>query len=112
MQVIHDYEDDIVVGDDDIPTHVRNDYFADEVEYSLRSLGLSAEEMRDTFGARQLPTESMAIEAMAGMMGNIEGMRSRLCHESSSDEMFLCQFGDDNGDLGEDLVKTVRNALS
>ena len=82
------------------------------MEHSLRSLGLSAEDMRDALGgARQLlPTESVAIEAMAEMMTNLGGMRSKLCKENYSREMFLC--GSDEGVLGEDLVKTVRNALS
>ena len=89
FQVIRDYEDDIAVGDDDgdIPAHSSdNDFFGDEVEYSLRSLGLSAEEMRDALGGgRQLlPTESVAIEAMAEMMTNLGGMRSRVCKENSS----------------------------
>ena len=83
------------------------------MEYSLRSLGLSAEEMRDALGGggRQLlPTESVAIEAMAEMMTNLGGMRSRLCKENSSSMRLLC--GSDKGVLGEDLVKVIRNALS
>ena len=82
------------------------------MEYSLRSLGLSAEEMRDALGGgRQLlPTESVAIEAMAEMMTNLGGMRSRLCKENSSSMRLLC--GSDKGMLGEDLVKLIGNALS
>ena len=106
FQVIPNYEDDIVVGDVETPAH--NDYFADEVEHSLSSLGVSAAEMRDALPL--LPTESVAVEAMAEMMNNFGGMRSRLCHEVSSREMFLC--GLDEGILGEDHVKTVKNAMS
>ena len=100
-----------MVGDVETPAH--NEYFADEVEHSLSSLGVSAAEMRDALGAHRqllLPTEAVAVEAMAEMMNNFGGMRSRLCHEVSSREMFLC--GLDEGILGEDHVKTVKNAMS
>ena len=79
-QVVQEYEDDIVVGDDvETQTTVGDDYLAGDVEYFLRSLGLSAANMRESFGVRQLPTESVAVDALGQMMANFETAKSGLC---------------------------------
>ena len=103
--MIREYEEDIVIDGDDGDT-----FFADEVEYSLRSLGISAAEMRHVLLSAPT-TESAAVEAMAEMMSNLGAMRSsRLCEGKPSRMMLLCG-GQGEGVLGEDPAKVIRNAL-
>ena len=106
--MIREYEDDIVIDGEDGDTSA-DDFFTDEVEYSLRSLGISAAEMRHVLLSAPI-SESEAVEAMAEMMINLGAVRtSRLCEEKSSRMMLLC--GQGKGVLGEDPAKVIRNAL-
>ena len=63
IQVIREYEDDIVIDGDEGDSSA-DDFFADEVEYSLRSLGVSAAEMRHVLLSAPATTESSCAEVM------------------------------------------------
>ena len=103
--MIREYEDDIVLNGDTSA----DDFFADEVEYSVRSLGVSAAEMRHVLLSAPT-TESAAVEAMAEMMINLGAVRSsRSCEEKSSRMVLLC--GQGEGVLGDDPARVIRNAL-
>ena len=107
--MIREYEDDIVIDGDEGDSSA-DDFFADEVEYSLRSLGVSAAEMRHVLLSAPATTESAAVEAMAEMMSNLGAMRSSwFCEGKPSGMTLLC--GQGEGVLGEEPAKVLRNAL-
>ena len=106
--MIREYEDDIVIDGDEGDSSA-DDFFADEVEYSLRSLGVSAAEMRHVLLSAPA-TESAAVEAMAEMMSNLGAMRSSwFCEGKPSGMTLLC--GQGEGVLGEEPAKVIRDAL-
>ena len=106
--MIREYEDDIVI-DSNEGNSSADDFFSDEVEYSLRSLGVSAAEMRHVLPSAPA-TESAAVEAMAEMMSNLGAMRSSwFCEGKPSGMTLLC--GQGEGVLGEEPAKVIRDAL-
>ena len=107
--MIREYEDDIVIDGDEGDSSA-DDFFADEVEYSLRSLGVSAAEMRHVLLSAPATTESAAVEAMAEMMSNLGAMRSSwFCEGKPSGMTLLC--GQGEAVLGEEPAKVIRDAL-
>ena len=108
--MIREYEDDIVIDGDEGDSSA-DDFFADEAEYSLRSLGVSAAEMRHVLLSAPAPaTEWAAVEAMAEMMSNLGAMRSSwFCEGKPSGMTLLC--GQGGGVLGEEPAKVIRGAL-